>query len=755
MPRFKTATALLLGFAVAVATFTFGVGTSYADHPGDPTTTHNIQPVFVAGNPNLGEGCFRIDPPEGQTYPYASPSALDDFEITLTFPSANPPADPSNIGPTFDFTTTGGTVTSMIVKGGPDANSYTWPNPGVTSDTYLHSPVNHQNSQFYGLSHVDVCYDPAEPPTASISVEKTAEGSFTRSCTWDIDKSLADGQDAEISVEKGQTATIDYTVVLTGSCEDGDYTVSGAITIFNDGDVDVEIDDITDSLGVIADLSCDDGAFDLGGTLAPGESVDCTYSVSGLDGDETQNVATVDWSVDGEGQEAAVSEPALFTYVQLGETVNECVNLDDSLEGDLGEFCIDQEGDENPEPMASTFTINYSHTTEAFDVCGETTIDNTVTIVETEQTDEATVDVDVLCEELTVSKTVDTSYVRTHLWDISKSVDADELWLYADGSGDTTVEWTVDVTYEGYQDSDHNVSGTITIENTGDLDAVITDIEDVLGGTDIAVVCGDDDFALPYNLAVGATLTCTYDEDGEFLGNNVATVTTQRDSYDTTEAIVWGDPTTEVNATVTISDLSDLFGEVELGTVTAPDGNTFTYDKAFAWADFDECGTYVYNNTATIVETEQSDDASVTVNVQCVTFEGETAWAANGDVPGQFRYNQRGNWATYVQYAAKCTTLFAGQNTNVGTVCFSAVASGQVTITVTLIDGWDYADVGSNLKVQGYSSAPSGNPAPGRFANKTTCDPDESACQITVAANNFYGVHVDVGTWVADPEFGP
>ncbi len=39
------------------------------------------------------------------------------------------------------------------------------------------------------------------------------------------------------------------------------------------------------------------------------------------------------------------------------------------------------------------------------------------------------------------------------------------------------------MTYDGYEDTGHNVSGTITIENDGDLDAEITDIEDLLAGT--------------------------------------------------------------------------------------------------------------------------------------------------------------------------------------------------------------------------------------------------------------------------------
>jgi outer membrane lipoprotein-sorting protein len=74
-------------------------------------------------------------------------------------------------------------------------------------------------------------------------------------------------------------------------------------------------------------------------------------------------------------------------------------------------------------------------------------------------------------EELTVEKTAVTSYTRTHDWSIDKNVDPTELYLYIDGSGDSTATWTVDVFYEGYTDSDFNVSGIITIKNTGTLAA--------------------------------------------------------------------------------------------------------------------------------------------------------------------------------------------------------------------------------------------------------------------------------------------
>ena len=382
-------------------------------------------------------------------------------------------------------------------------------------------------------------------------------------------------------------------------------------------------------------------------------------------------------------------------------------------------------------------------------------------------------------EHLTVAKTVDTSYERDHDWGISKGAESElgyvlpcgdgwpdphaecpKVWLFADGTGDETVTWTVDVPYEGHVDSKHRVAGDIDIENTGNLDAVITGVEDLLAGTPVDVDCP---VTFPHTLAVGSTLRCTYDEhvDSKITGDNVATAFTERNTdpgYSSVPVpIVWGDPDVERNETVTVDDCSDLVGCEELGQVTAPHSGQFTSSHVFRFADFDECGSYRYDNTATIRETGEDASARVKVNVQCVTFEGETAWAANGAVPGQLRYTNRGNWATYVQYGdtAKTTTLFAGRTLDAGQVSFSAPVDGKVTITVDLAGPWQFEDVAENLKVQDYAKAPSGNPAPGGFGHKVTCDAEGTTCEVVVPANNFYGVHLNVGQLVPDPNFGP
>jgi hypothetical protein len=113
-------------------------------------------------------------------------------------------------------------------------------------------------------------------------------------------------------------------------------------------------------------------------------------------------------------------------------------------------------------------------------------------------------------------------------------------------------------------------------------------------------------------------------------------------------------------------------------------------------------------------------------------YQGETAWATGP------RYVSRGNWATYTPYAAGSVNVYAGQNMLAGTATMSAVVDGNVTITIALNADWSFQDVSNPVKIQGYSVAPSGNPSPGRFANKG------NSLSVTVPAANFYGIHLDV-----------
>jgi hypothetical protein len=326
-----------------------------------------------------------------------------------------------------------------------------------------------------------------------------------------------------------------------------------------------------------------------------------------------------------------------------------------------------------------------------------------------------------------------------------------KVWLFIDGSGDETATWTVDVTYEGYEDSGHNVSGEITIENTGTLDAVITSIDDVLAGTSISVTCDGD-----FSLAVDETLTCTYDEDGYVEGSNEVTVTTESGGYyDDTAAIVWGDPTTEVNATVTIKDVSDLFGEVVLGTATAPNGAQFTYTKDFAWEDYGQelCGDHTYDNTASVIGDNDivldSDDATLKVNVQCYIY--ETAYADGGGACFIDLGFSNWGWTNQIWPGTYDWPLWAGAgqcDTSKGTLVGTVTVNYDGTnVTVAYNVGSPYI-LDETHVYAGYDPTPvdkKGNPtvAPGQYYNASPFD----GSQVYVIAHAVVGI--------PDPDFGP
>ncbi|ERM80657.1 hypothetical protein P872_12820 [Rhodonellum psychrophilum GCM71 = DSM 17998] len=122
-------------------------------------------------------------------------------------------------------------------------------------------------------------------------------------------------------------------------------------------------------------------------------------------------------------------------------------------------------------------------------------------------------------------------------------------------------------------------------------------------------------------------------------------------------------------------------------------------------------------------------------------WEDETAWAAGT------RYVTKGNWATYSSKSAleAGVTLFAGQTLAAGTV---KLLNG--VITITLNEGWRFADTDENVKIQHYSSTPpASNPEPGLFTTKGKAN--TSPYSISVPYGEFYGVHVDVERSVACP----
>jgi hypothetical protein len=124
-------------------------------------------------------------------------------------------------------------------------------------------------------------------------------------------------------------------------------------------------------------------------------------------------------------------------------------------------------------------------------------------------------------------------------------------------------------------------------------------------------------------------------------------------------------------------------------------------------------------------------------SVCCIVCDGETAWANGNPYPGS-------SWALYSPYtsgATKTVDLLAGQHEIAGSVTIKPSSSGRVTIIIDLNEAanWSLQDVSSAVKIQGYSSAPTVEPIPGRFNTYKG-----NLLEVTVPYFAYYGIHLDV-----------
>lgn len=115
-----------------------------------PVAATEVVPDYYAGNPECGDigysDGYKFDPPVVGTSPDGTVSITSIYWV-----------DQNEY---FDWSAVGVQVQAVIVKGGPNADAYVYYPQVVMSDIGLHAPVNPSNGDFYGLSHIDFCYNP-------------------------------------------------------------------------------------------------------------------------------------------------------------------------------------------------------------------------------------------------------------------------------------------------------------------------------------------------------------------------------------------------------------------------------------------------------------------------------------------------------------------------------------------------------------------------------------------------------------------
>jgi len=445
---------------------------------------------------------------------------------------------------------------------------------------------------------------------ADLTVEKTASGSYNREYLWDISKTAVDDQK---EIADGGTATFDYSVTVTQTgVDDSGWVVSGNITVTNPNDWQAITADVTDAIG--PGWSCTvTGGDDV--VVAASDSAilgyECAWTGDGDPSYSGTNSATATWdAAAAHTPTGTASGSASFTLSGAGAT-NKTVTVTDSL-ADPTTLGTVTATDPPADPATATFTYSIPFSGDPAGTC--TTHDNTATITETGDSATETVTVCVGAD-LTVTKDATATYDRLYNWLIDKSVDGADSQTIASGSA--TFDYIVDVTPDGYDDSNWQITGTITVSNPNDWQAITAVVTDAYEGATCTVTGGA--VTVPAATAAGpgtatATYTCDFATAPPYTGTNTATAQWNAETYFTptgsatgTAAVDFGDPANETNRTIVVTDS-------EYGALGTSDFYTgpFQYTYSLDWEGTPgQCTTH--DNTATITETGQSDSATVEV----------------------------------------------------------------------------------------------------------------------------------------------
>jgi hypothetical protein len=315
----------------------------------------------------------------------------------------------------------------------------------------------------------------------ALGVSKTANGTFGRSWTWDIQKTADQTNIGPIQI--GQPVAVNYQVTVTGSYTDGSYAVSGAITVNNPAPIAATINSVTDVISGVGSAPVDCGV-SFPYSLAAGGTLNCTYSSALPDGAARTNTATVTLQNTPSGTTNFSSGAVNIVFPSTpGAEVDECVNVvddygtpnDPSDDLDFGTFCATT-GDK-------TKTFTYSRTFQ-FEVCETYTFTNTARLTtndtETTDSDDHTVIISVICPDVG-GCTLTPGYWKTHAkslfvsgppydptWDEFKFAPTDQIHnnfdaFYLSGKNYIEVLWTAPAGNVYYNLSFHYIAAQLNI----------------------------------------------------------------------------------------------------------------------------------------------------------------------------------------------------------------------------------------------------------------------------------------------------
>jgi large repetitive protein len=458
---------------------------------------------------------------------------------------------------------------------------------------------------------------------ADLEVEKSVTATYDRAYLWDIDK-RADKNRVEVS--EGDKATFGYTVeAIADGYDDRGHEIHGTITVRNTNDYKSVTVDITDSID-LAGVACT--VIDGTGVVVPRSgSVTRSYTCVVPDVPEADyakgvNKATVTW----DGGKATATAEVRFA---LDEKIDDVVDVFDdkvTLGSDpalLGKakWADGSTSFEYPLALGGEAGVCTDYTNTAFVdlTAGTEALLRQLVVDKVDPWASETVTV---CVEapLTVDKTAKATYKVDHHWLIDKSVDQTSVEL-TDG-GDATFAYKVEAIPNGSSTYGYAMSGTIEVTNpneyeAGTITAKVIDVPAVGGGAECTVAGGDSVVLAPEQSRT-LDYTCSFTGKPNHSGSNTATAAwtgpdqEQRSVSDTVPVSFSAQG--GKNSTVTVTD--SLADPSTLGTATwNKDGTPTVFDYTLTHEGVEN--TCVdFTNTATIVETGQSDSETVTVCTQ-------------------------------------------------------------------------------------------------------------------------------------------
>ena len=463
-----------------------------------------------------------------------------------------------------------------------------------------------------------------------VDSEKTADGTFDRTIEWEITK---DVDPAQHDLFAGESDDSTYTITVDKTVTDGNFVVSGTITILNptgsdDSPIDQEISaeiasivDVIDQGGVetAATVTC---PVSFPHTLAGGETLVCTYTVVAPNGDSGTNTATITVNVPeqiGGGTDTyTATDDFDFTPNTIGE---EEVYVDDTNDdGDAGPFVDDAQYTYDATFTCSSDQADYTdgHYSENFPNTADLENGNGDVI------DSDSEDVLLNCYAPIVTKdAVGGVFTQEFQWEIIKSVDPGSHTGFA-GDGFSS-EYTIEVIRSDVPlETNADAGGTITVENPHPSRSLTVDVSDEVeqGLTTVAatVDCGAGSTSL--TVAAASSDTCDWDaslpNSGDWTNTATATLTDPATGASFTGSQDFNVALVVLNAEVSVDDTND---EGDAGPFV--DSDQYNYDLDFVCpadsGQYDENGFFSFEhpNTADLVSDGQiidSDDANVTVN---------------------------------------------------------------------------------------------------------------------------------------------